>query len=138
MGERAFETRLLKTGLSLCVLALIREKPRYGYDLVKTLRERGLALTNERSVYPLLGRMKEYGLLEAKELMESRDGPARKYYSLTTRPPIGVLLSSRETRSARTTSVKSRKMRLLRIRRAYIAATCSRRAGLQTSSAISR
>lgn len=81
--ERAFETRLMKAGLGLCALALIREQPRYGYELVEQLRTRGLSPTNEGSVYPLLRKMEKDGLLEMKGLVASVGGPARKYYRLT-------------------------------------------------------
>jgi PadR family transcriptional regulator, regulatory protein PadR len=81
--ERAFETRLMKAGLGLCALALIRERPRYGYELVEQLRTRGLSPTNEGSVYPLLRKMEKDGLLEMEGLVASVGGPARKYYRLT-------------------------------------------------------
>jgi PadR family transcriptional regulator, regulatory protein PadR len=81
--ERAFETRLMKAGLGLCALALIRERPRYAYELAEDLRSRGLWSTSERSVYPLLRKMEKEGLLEKEGLVASAGGPARKYYRLT-------------------------------------------------------
>lgn len=82
-GDRAFDTCLLKAGLGLCVLSLMRERPRYAYELVGELRDRGLHLANGRSLYPALKNMERDGLLEAEGLVASTGGPARKYYRLT-------------------------------------------------------
>lgn len=79
VGER--DTRSLKATLDICLLALIEEEDRYGYELIKMLREEGFPLVNERSVYPLLGRLEVDGLIEAY-LRSSVDGPARKYYRM--------------------------------------------------------
>ncbi len=55
---------------------------RYGYDLVKALVARpGLGIT-EGTIYPLLSRLRSQGFVKA-QLVESREGPARKYYKLT-------------------------------------------------------
>jgi PadR family transcriptional regulator PadR len=69
--------------LELCVLnALEAEAERYGYDLVKSLVDMpGLGVT-EGTIYPLLSRLRVQGLVSTK-LVESSEGPARKYYSLT-------------------------------------------------------
>jgi PadR family transcriptional regulator PadR len=69
--------------LELCVLnALEAKAERYGYDLVKSLVDMpGLGVT-EGTIYPLLSRLRVQGLVSTK-LVESSEGPARKYYSLT-------------------------------------------------------
>jgi PadR family transcriptional regulator PadR len=71
--------------LELCVLnALEAQRDRYGYDLVKSLVEMpGLGVT-EGTIYPLLSRLRVQGLVSTR-LVESSEGPARKYYSLTSK-----------------------------------------------------
>lgn len=75
------DTATLKATLGLCLLALVEESDRYGYEMIGILREQGLPLVNERSVYPLLGRLEVDELIEAY-LRPSVDGPARKYYRM--------------------------------------------------------
>ena len=68
--------------LELCILNALREKERYGYELVKTLVAiPGLGVT-EGTLYPLLSRLRVQGFITAR-LEESSEGPARKYYALT-------------------------------------------------------
>ena len=68
--------------LELCILNALAEKERYGYDLVKVLVSTpGLGLS-EGTIYPLLSRLKNSGLITSR-LEESPEGPARKYYCLT-------------------------------------------------------
>lgn len=79
MDER--NTRFLKSTLDICLLALIEEEDRYGYELIKLLQTEGITLVNERSVYPLLNRLEVAGLIEGY-LKASSGGPARKYYRM--------------------------------------------------------
>ena len=68
--------------LEQCVLTALRGQDRYGYELVKSLVALpGLGVT-EGTLYPLLSRLKAQGLVETR-LVESTEGPARKYYRLT-------------------------------------------------------
>lgn len=63
----------------MCLLAVISEEPSYGYEMVRKLTERGLDLVSEGAIYPVLSRMQRNGLIEGY-LVESPEGPARKYY----------------------------------------------------------
>lgn len=68
--------------LEQCVLTALRDRQRYGYDLVRALVALpGLGVT-EGTLYPLLSRLRTQGLV-ATQLVESSAGPARKYYRLT-------------------------------------------------------
>lgn len=68
--------------LELCILNALKGEQRYGYDIVKVLiTVPGLGIT-EGTIYPLLSRLRVQGLVKTK-LVESTEGPARKYYSLT-------------------------------------------------------
>jgi len=62
-------------------MALIRETPRYAYELIEALGQTGL-LTTEGTLYPLLSRLRRDGLVKT-EWRESSDGPPRRYYELT-------------------------------------------------------
>jgi PadR family transcriptional regulator, regulatory protein PadR len=65
----------------MCLLSLIDEEASYGYEMVSKLRDRGLDLTSEGSIYPLLSRLQKQGLIEGY-LVQSPAGPARKYYRM--------------------------------------------------------
>lgn len=68
--------------LELCVLNTLEDRECYGYELVKAMVEiPGLGVT-EGTLYPLLSRLRLQGLLKTR-LVESTEGPARKYYALT-------------------------------------------------------
>jgi PadR family transcriptional regulator PadR len=66
--------------LELCVLALLGKSDRYGYELVQKISER--IVISEGSVYPLLRRLAKEEYFTTY-LQESKEGPSRKYYSLT-------------------------------------------------------
>ena len=66
----------------MCLLSLIEEEASYGYEMVAKLRERGLDLASEGSIYPLLSRLQKQGIIEGY-LVQSPAGPARKYYRMS-------------------------------------------------------
>jgi len=67
--------------LEYCVLALLRGRERYGFELVQTLAESGL-VTTEGTIYPMLGRLRREGVVETT-WQESPTGPPRRYYRLS-------------------------------------------------------
>ncbi len=70
--------------IELCVLNALVVDERYGYELVKALvATPGLGVT-EGTIYPLLSRLRVQGLVDTR-LVESSEGPARKYYKLTVK-----------------------------------------------------
>jgi PadR family transcriptional regulator PadR len=75
-------TQMRKGLLELCVLAALKGRRLYGYDIVKRLSAVGGLVMGEGTVYPILSRFKKDGLVETT-LVESAEGPARKYYLLT-------------------------------------------------------
>lgn len=88
-------TQLLKGVLDLAVLAVLDKEDSYGYDVVRRLREAGLADVGDASVYGTLRRLYRAGALTSY-VVPSEEGPHRKYYGLN---PNGqkTLASSRET-----------------------------------------
>jgi len=67
--------------LPYCVLAMLREKERYGFELVQALGGIDGMVTGEGTVYPLLARLRRQGLVETT-WQESAAGPPRRYYRL--------------------------------------------------------
>jgi len=75
-------TQLRRGVLEYCVLALLLERPRYGFDLVRELSGADGLLTSEGTIYPLLSRLRREGSVSTS-WQESDTGPPRKYYALT-------------------------------------------------------
>lgn len=76
-------TQLRKGVLEYCVLALLRDRPRYGLELTTHLTGARL-LASEGTLYPLLSRLRKQGWVETT-WRESTSGPPRRYYQLTDR-----------------------------------------------------
>jgi PadR family transcriptional regulator, regulatory protein PadR len=74
--------QLRRGTLQYCVLALLAEEERYGFDLVRALGEVDGMVTSEGTIYPLLSRLRRDGLVEST-WRESTAGPPRRYYRLT-------------------------------------------------------
>ena len=67
--------------LEFCILSIISRSEAYASDILETLKNAEL-LVVEGTLYPLLTRMKNEGLLSYR-WQESTGGPPRKYYTLT-------------------------------------------------------
>ncbi|TWV42539.1 PadR family transcriptional regulator [Streptomyces misionensis] len=76
------ESQLRKGVLEYCVLALMRDEPRYGVELVQTLAASGALAAGQGTIYPLLSRLRRDDLV-ATTWRESASGPPRRYYRLT-------------------------------------------------------
>ncbi|PKM88603.1 PadR family transcriptional regulator [Candidatus Falkowbacteria bacterium HGW-Falkowbacteria-2] len=68
--------------LEYCILLVISRKKVYASDIIASLRTADL-LVVEGTMYPLLSRLKNDGLLDY-HWQESKSGPPRKYYELTS------------------------------------------------------
>lgn len=79
MGRQA--TEMLKGILEGILLAIISERPAYGYEITAELRERGFADIVEGTVYAVLLRIEQRGLVDV-EKVPSEKGPPRKVYTL--------------------------------------------------------
>ncbi len=75
-------SQLLHGVLEMCLMSIIGEEASYGYEMVRKLSERGLDLASEGSIYPLLSRLQRQGMIEGY-LVQSSEGPARKYYRMS-------------------------------------------------------
>ncbi|MCO1595672.1 PadR family transcriptional regulator [Micromonospora sp. RHAY321] len=72
----------LRGVLDICVLALLRERESYGYQLAQALDAAGVGPIQGGTLYPVLLRLQRTGLVTA-QWREGTAGPARKYYRLT-------------------------------------------------------
>jgi PadR family transcriptional regulator, regulatory protein PadR len=75
------ETEMLKGTLEGIVLALLAGRPAYGYEITAWLRERGFADIAEGTIYALLIRIEQRGLVDVAKV-PSEKGPPRKVYTL--------------------------------------------------------
>jgi len=75
------QTQMRKGILEYCVLLIISKGEIYASDIIAELKSAKL-LVVEGTLYPLLTRLKNNGLL-SYNWVESTSGPPRKYYVLT-------------------------------------------------------
>lgn len=78
------QSQMRKGILEFCILGIINQEEIYASDIINRLKDAQLIVV-EGTLYPLLTRLKNDGLLEYKWI-ESQQGPPRKYYNLT---PLG-------------------------------------------------
>lgn len=81
MNVENTQSQMRKGILEYCILALTSKGEVYASDIISSLKEAKLIVV-EGTLYPLLTRLKNAGLLKY-EWKESDQGPPRKYYSLT-------------------------------------------------------
>lgn len=79
MGKQS--TEMLKGVLEGIVLAILATRRAYGYEITGWLREQGFTDIAEGTVYALLVRVEQRGLVDV-ERVPSEKGPPRKVYSL--------------------------------------------------------
>ena len=64
----------------MCVLTILCRGDRYGYELVNIISD-AMHIT-EGTIYPLMKRLKDSGSIDSY-IVESQEGPPRKYYRIT-------------------------------------------------------
>jgi PadR family transcriptional regulator, regulatory protein PadR len=79
MGKQA--TEMLKGTLEGIVLAILATRAAYGYEITAWLRDQGFSDIAEGTIYALLVRIEQRGLVDV-EKVPSEKGPPRKVYSL--------------------------------------------------------
>ncbi|MFO8148627.1 MAG: PadR family transcriptional regulator [Bacteroidota bacterium] len=75
------KAQMRKGVLEYCILSVLRDNDAYVAEILETLKDAKL-LVVEGTIYPLLTRLKNAGLLNYR-WEESTGGPPRKYYGLT-------------------------------------------------------
>ncbi len=75
------KAQMRKGILEYCILGILSSGDSYTSDIIEELKKAKLIVV-EGTLYPLLTRLKNAGLLEYR-WEESNSGPPRKYYSLS-------------------------------------------------------
>lgn len=75
------KAQMRKGVLEFCILSIIQDEDKYASEILDTLKNAKM-LVVEGTIYPLLTRLKNAGLLNYR-WEESTSGPPRKYYMLT-------------------------------------------------------
>tara|TARA_R110000868_G_scaffold92235_3_gene255828 strand:+ start:148 stop:483 length:336 start_codon:yes stop_codon:yes gene_type:complete len=75
------KAQMRKGVLEYCILSILESNEAYPSEIIEKLKE-GKLIVVEGTLYPLLTRLKNAGLLKYR-WEESKSGPPRKYYSLT-------------------------------------------------------
>ena len=75
-----------KGSLEMILLCLIAQKETYGYEILTQLNDSGakvLGYGKEGTIYPILYRLQEAGLVSSRLAPAAANGGSKKYYSLT-------------------------------------------------------
>ena len=94
VAEKQTEKLILELRRGVIVMAVLSrlQQEHYGYSLRQELADKGLDI-NEGTLYPLLRRLEEQGLLESRwDVSESRP---RRYYKIA-KPGLETLLNLKE------------------------------------------
>jgi PadR family transcriptional regulator, regulatory protein PadR len=75
------KAQMKKGVLEFCILSILSTHEAYPSDIIEKLKE-GKLIVVEGTLYPLLTRLKNAGLLDYR-WEESKSGPPRKYFKLT-------------------------------------------------------
>ena len=84
MSTRQLETDLKRGSAELLILALLDDQERHGYDLARLIegRSQGAFTFNVASLYPMLYRLQDRGLIDGR-WVERSGQRRRRYYRLT-------------------------------------------------------
>ena len=77
---RRMNSQLKRGTLELCALSVVNRGDCYGYELVARVSD--CIEVTEGTIYPLMKRLKDGGMIESY-IVESSEGPPRKYYRIT-------------------------------------------------------
>lgn len=97
------KAQMRKGVLEFCILSILKKEEAYPSDIIAQLK-RSKMIVVEGTIYPLLTRLKNGGILDYR-WEESKSGPPRKYYKLSAKG-VAFLLELEETWSELTKAVK--------------------------------
>ncbi len=83
--QEKYERQMKKGVLDMLVLRLLEEERKYGYQLITELREKSddIFSLKEGTLYPILYRLEDEGLVESKWSEAENKQLPRKYYLMT-------------------------------------------------------
>ena len=95
--DNKYSQQFKKGSLEMMLLCLIGRKETYGYEIITELNRRGadvLGYAKEGTVYPILYRLEDAGLLACRMAPAAANGGMKKCYSLTEkgRETLGELI----------------------------------------------
>ncbi|MBS1611367.1 MAG: PadR family transcriptional regulator [Bacteroidetes bacterium] len=97
MNVENTKAQMRKGVLEFCILSILSDGEHYPTEIIERMKD-GKLLIVEGTLYPLLTRLKNDGLLSYR-WVESQSGPPRKYFTLTDEGRVfltGLLESWRE------------------------------------------
>lgn len=83
MNIEDWKSQIKRGTLEYCVLLLIAQKDRYGYEIMSELGKYPIVTAKESTTYPLLRRLEKDQHLRSYWKETSEGLPPRKYYSIT-------------------------------------------------------
>ncbi len=84
--EDRYLRQFKKGSLEMILLSLMAQGETYGYEIITRLNEHGggvMGMAREGTIYPILYRLEENGLIRCRVAPAPANGGSRKYYSLT-------------------------------------------------------
>ena len=83
--NQKYERQMKKGVLDMVILKLLEQEVKYGYQIILDLKERSgeIFSLKEGTLYPILYRLEEDGLVESRWCEPDGKRVARKYYHIT-------------------------------------------------------
>jgi len=84
--ESKYIQQFKKGSLEMVLLSIIYAKETYGYELISNLNNTGgkiFGYTREGTIYPLLYRLQDNGLIQSRIAPSPANGGMKKFYSIT-------------------------------------------------------
>ena len=84
--EGRYVQQFKKGALEMILLCLIAQRETYGYEILTQLNDQSanvLGYAREGTIYPILYRLQEQGLVKTRLAPAAANGGSKKYYSLT-------------------------------------------------------
>jgi PadR family transcriptional regulator PadR len=88
-GAEKLLAQMRRGAIEYCVLAILKSGDRYGLDITRELAGTDGLVTSEGTVYPLLTRLRNDGLVDTY-WEESTAGPPRRYYRITSHGSLAL------------------------------------------------
>ncbi|MEA4846162.1 MAG: PadR family transcriptional regulator [Clostridiaceae bacterium] len=86
MADNKYIQQFKKGSYEMILLCLIAKKETYGYEIITELNETGgkiFGYAKEGTIYPMLYRLQDAGLVKCRLAPSQANGGSKKYYSLT-------------------------------------------------------
>lgn len=83
--DQRYVQQFKKGALEMILLCLIGRRETYGYEIITELNRSAstLGYAKEGTIYPILYRLQEAGLIQSRLAPAAANGGSKKYYSLT-------------------------------------------------------